>query len=228
MRRTAAVAVLVAGCTFAALAPRGGLARPTVVLRVVICPTTYGLTYSKAERTQTTRSLPVPVRSAIAPRLTVYAVRWRAFSAVLAPSGWHCSGGVGADGNIGVYALPPHVSQVTGRAPAVTAYWYANGVAASTACPFFPNTFTGICPKVPARERVTRLDPHSVGFEDPPGVKGSGWPSGGSLRARGVLTARRGTTKSPYETNVETCTLPESEGALCTAALNDFLERYHR
>ena len=75
---------------------------------------------------------------------------------------------------------------------------YPNGVDASEACTFFPNHPAPVCHKAPARERVTRLSPHSVRFEDPPGVKGDGDPSGGQFPADGVLTARPGTkTRRP-------------------------------
>jgi hypothetical protein len=126
-----------------------------------------------------------------------------------------------------VSVLPSHVSQVTSKAPAVTAYWYENGVAASEACTFFPKIdYTGICRRIPSRERVTRLGPHSVGLEDPPGVKGDGWPSGGPFPANSVLTARPISGKIANATNVETCTLPQSQHSLCVGILNDFLKRY--
>jgi hypothetical protein len=101
-----------------------------------------------------------------------------------------------------------------------------NGVAATEACPFFPNHYTGICPRIPARERVTRASRHSIRFEDPPRVKGNGYPSGGSLPANGALIARPQTNTTPYATDIATCTLPQSQQPLCTAILNDFLTRY--
>jgi hypothetical protein len=225
MRRTAAAAIAVA-CVCAAVFAQGGRARPAVVLSVVSCPTSFGFTPSAKDRRQPTTRLTVAAPGAVESKLTVYALRWHVFLAVLAPHGWHCTGGIGADGNAGVSVLPPRVARVTPKSPAVTAYWYLNGVAATEACPFFPNHYTGICPRIPARERVTRASRHSIRFEDPPRVKGNGYPSGGSLPANGALIARPQTNTTPYATDIATCTLPQSQQPLCTAILNDFLTRY--
>jgi hypothetical protein len=61
-------------------------------------------------------------------------------------------------------------------------------------------------------------------FEDPPGIAGSGWPSGGADPANGVV----GLVGSPENELVyrSTCTLPASEHAICTASQNDLISRY--
>jgi hypothetical protein len=56
-------------------------------------------------------------------------------------------------------------------------------------------------------------------FEDPIGVSGVGDPSGGPYPANGVVTYN-GTSATEA-----TCTLPESDHALCTVVLNDFLRK---
>lgn len=81
----------------------------------------------------------------------------------------------------------------------------------------------------PAAEAVDHLSPTAVGFEDPPGVKGTGVLSGGPNPANGVLTfvpigaPDRLPGAMTYEA---TCTLPETGHALCAVVLDDFLARY--
>jgi hypothetical protein len=192
-------------------------ARDATALAVTHCPTSYG--GGNPTPPKIPRRLVVP-----SARLAFYSNGW---ITVLAPRGWHCSGGVGSDGNLSLSVLPPYVSQVTPQAAAVTASRDSSGQAASDACPFFPEfDYPGLpCTKIPARERVTRLTARSVAFEDPPRVTGDGWPSGGPYPANGVVIARESKSQGAGA-NKETCTLPQSEHALCAAILSDFRRRY--
>jgi hypothetical protein len=52
---------------------------------------------------------------------------------------------------------------------------------------------------------------------------GDGNPSGGEYSANGVMTFHSPNVDGSW---VDTCTLPDSRHALCTAALNDFVARY--
>lgn len=81
------------------------------------------------------------------------------------------------------------------------------------------------CPATSSsQEEVTMLSSTVAAFEDPPGVSGTGVPSGGANPANGILTyAGTGDSQPSY---LSTCTLPESDHALCTAVLNDVLKRY--
>lgn len=63
-----------------------------------------------------------------------------------------------------------------------------------------------------------------VDFEDPPGVSGDGSPSGGPYPANGVAVLDNSPT--PSSAYKETCTLPSSQHALCTAVLNSFIASY--
>ena len=94
---------------------------------------------------------------------------------------------------------------------------------------------TGIgCPTRPPGEQVDwiRGSPNDsgpivddeIGFLDPPGLKGTGFPSGGNNPANGVVLYRfmSGTGGTSA---IETCTLPTSDHSLCTAVLNDFAGR---
>jgi hypothetical protein len=63
-----------------------------------------------------------------------------------------------------------------------------------------------------------------VTFEDPPGVKGDGRPSGGQYPADGVMTYHPSAQEDGSWQ--ETCTLPASEKNICTAVLNTFISWY--
>jgi hypothetical protein len=60
-------------------------------------------------------------------------------------------------------------------------------------------------------------------FADPPGVRGTGVPSGGQYPANGVMTYYPRAANGSW---METCTLPAGQKAECTASLNAFLARY--
>jgi len=94
---------------------------------------------------------------------------------------------------------------------------------------------TGIgCPTRPPGEQVNWISgspndsgpivDDEIGFLDPPGLKGTGFPSGGNNPANGVVLYRfmSGTGGTSA---IETCTLPTSDHSLCTAVLNDFAGR---
>jgi hypothetical protein len=106
------------------------------------------------------------------------------------------------------------------------------GCQAEYACPFFaafarslgfPCT-TGI----PAREKVTRPDSHLVLFQDPRGVAGDGWPSGGPDEANGMVVIQGSLKPGPRERAVyrATCTLPATQQPSCTISLDDVIDRY--
>ena len=87
-----------------------------------------------------------------------------------------------------------------------------------------PSSSRGCTAHTP-QEVVHHVSPTVVEFEDPPGVTGDGFPSGGTYRARGVMfyDAPPGKFASG---GTATCTLPEADAALCVAILNDFVQRY--
>jgi hypothetical protein len=82
-----------------------------------------------------------------------------------------------------------------------------------------------MCPGPYAGESVETIGDGIVGFLDPPGVKGSGAGSGGTYPANGVATFHGG-GNGDEASYIETCTLPDSDHALCTAALDDFVLSY--
>ena len=80
------------------------------------------------------------------------------------------------------------------------------------------------CPETkPAAESSESIEDGVVGFLDPPGVAGDGSPSGGEYPANGVMTYHSGNENGSW---LDTCTLPYSQQALCTAVLNNFAIAY--
>ena len=99
-------------------------------------------------------------------------------------------------------------------------------------CPLLPDpagaAVYGACPHArPAGESVTHPSSSTAAFGDPPGITGDGAPSWGPYPANGLIIHHPPTANPGADTGyIETCTLPEADHALCTAALNDFLRRY--
>jgi hypothetical protein len=150
---------------------------------------------------------------------------------LVGPRGMRCSGIVGADGGSQVIVWPqgrsrpgPHARTdglTLSLEPACV------GCQAEAVCPFFTALARSLgfpCVSgVPPGERVVRLRPNVVFFEDPPGVAGSGWPSGGPDPANGFVGRAGGPNRPVYRS---TCTLPSSENSVCTTSRNDVLHRY--
>jgi hypothetical protein len=151
---------------------------------------------------------------------------------LVGPAGMRCSGAVGADGNGNITVWP------AGRA-ARTQHARSDGLTlildpacascrAADACPFFPKLAASLgfpcsTTSIPKGEGVYHLNADATDFEDPPGVAGNGWPSGGPDPANGIDGVNVGQASSVYRS---TCTLPKSEHGICTISLNDVLARY--
>jgi hypothetical protein len=77
------------------------------------------------------------------------------------------------------------------------------------------------CAASPAQEKVTKISSVAAGFQDPAGVAGIGFPSGGQNPASGVgLYQPKATESTAY---LATCTLPAAQQDLCTAVVNQFV-----
>lgn len=167
---------------------------------------------------------------------------------LLGPKGWECQAAVGVDGSASMTITPPGQSTRAGSSAAgspaagssptggsaadeqaVTAYsgGACVGCIATMACGLFPEAWSlfatpgSACPTVlPVRERVTRPGPRSAVFEDPPGVAGTGEPSGGRYRAIGLLVYDPGTGGGGMGLTLPsglkvTCTLPDAMSQIC-------------
>jgi hypothetical protein len=213
----------------------------TVSLPVVACPTSYGQEPAPvAQPLPNTLSASVP--KDLADQLSVYADE-AGIMDVLAPTGWNCTADIGVDGSGGVSVTPtgevlPDSSNglpfgSTDEAIVATQNGACQGCADYQACPYFSAAAQALgspCPSTaPADESVVSLSPTVVSFSDPPNTAGGGDPSGGEYPANAVMTFVTdppGSTGNTVTSWLETCTLPYSQQALCTAVLNDFVARY--
>ena len=187
--------------------PAPSLAAPTpeaanvARIPVVACPTTYGLPGESMGAIPTTMT--ATVTPVVAAQVTFYG---NGTQTLLGPKDWHCEGAVGVDGSSRMVITPPRQLPPTGSpAPdhqAVTAFTGGACVSciATMTCGLFPEAWKlfeqpGMsCPtRPPAGELVTRPFPSSAVFEDPPGVIGTGDPSGGRYRALGLIVFDPGT-----------------------------------
>ena len=208
---------------------------PTVV-PLVTCQTTFGVSVStpKALATSVTVSLPPGMGA----QLAVYSDD-HGFMMLLAPRGWSCGAGYGADLSGGVSVFPAGERMPSGKLPANSPFQEVNGSETSAcstcglgqACPLFSSaakmfkSYLGRdCPTTrPAAETVVPLRTGLVAFADPAGVSGDGVPSGGLYPANGVMTY------SPHSSDgswMETCTMPPADKRLCTAILDYFVTAY--
>jgi hypothetical protein len=219
---------LVAVVVLAAAATAG--AAPGHAVRVVRCHTEYGVP-------------PGPItgrarlRARGSPRSTASLVAYtNTEEFLIGPAGMACSGLIGADGggriivwrrgqhSLGEHAHRDGMTFLTDPA--------CVGCQAGDACPFFRAFASGLgfpCSGgVPPGEVVTRKSPRRAFFEDPPGVEGDGWPSGGPNPANGVVAIQGSLSPGPRQRSVSraTCTLPARAHATCTVSLNDVVARY--
>ena len=210
-----------------------------VTLPVDTCNTSYGDTNPNTPPPSTMQvTLPSSMSGT---SLSYYALGNNEYS-VLAPAGWDCSGSVGADGSSGMTVVPPSEANALAdstvpsassmpQAIYVTNNGACQGCGFSQTCGIFAQANTqyanslGGCTSPPASETDTTLTSTVVGFLDPPGVSGTGQPSGGSNPANGVITFAL-TNGNQANSDLMTCELPDTEHQLCTATLNDFIRRY--
>ncbi len=200
----------------------------TARISVVTCPTSFGLPDETMGPVPSTMT--ATVSPEVAAQVTFYANGMRT---LLGPKGWHCEAAVGADGSSSMTITPPGQTTPTDSPSpdrqAVTAFTGGAcvGCIATMACGLFPEAWklfddSGLaCPtKTPAGELVTRPMPRSAIFEDPPGVAGTGEPSGGRYRALGLMVFDPGTgaagTDQDFPSVLQiTCTLPDAMAQVC-------------
>jgi hypothetical protein len=159
---------------------------------------------------------------------------------LVAPVGWQCSAQYGADGSGGVAVYPSGESTSGSGAPSASStVEEVEGIETSAcvgctnaqACPLFTaaasafqSQFGRPCPGVkPAAETVYPISAGILAFEDPPGTKGDGAPSGGAYPANSVMTYYPNAPRGSWR---ETCTLPANQKAICTTSLNNFIASY--
>ena len=215
----------------------------TATLPVVVCQTTSGVTTTTANLPGSV-SVSVPAADGSAGNLAVYSDEAGRLMLVGPTVGWTCTGSFGADGS-GLMALAPVGTtvpqggttwQLAASSPTQAIVAIESGGSpvqgASLVCPLFTAAQTATrqdlgraCTSAStAQERMNRISAVATGFEDPPGVAGVGFPSGGQNPANGVgLYLPKPTESTAY---LATCTLPASQQDLCTAVLNHFVTTF--
>ena len=225
-RRSNAIKVLATSALATAVLCSGAAgATSTVAIPVVRCATQFGVSGPPRHVPSTVAvSASGPTHGLVAYTNTELFL--------IGPRGLRCSGLVATDGGSQVIAWAPGA-----RKPALHSRGIGltlnidpacAGCKADDACPFFTALASMLgfpCSLgVPPKELVSRPRANLALFEDPPAVAGSGWPSGGSYPANGVVGTRgRGTDALVYRS---TCTLPAADHAICTESLNDVIARY--
>jgi serine/threonine protein kinase len=202
----------------------------TASLPVVSCPTSLGIDHPAVPLP---RSRPVKVPKVLAAGLSVYGDN-QGVMEVLGPRGWSCTAAIGADGSGGVTVYPPGAGPSSPVAIDGSQTSACVGCTLGQACTLFPSAakayrsqFGQACPtRPPAAETVVPIAAGIVAFQDPPGVKGDGQPSGGQYQASGVMTYPP--SAQDDGSWLETCTMPPSEKNICTAVLNTFVSWYGR
>jgi hypothetical protein len=215
----------------------------TAALPVVVCQTSSGVTTTTADLPGSV-SVSVPAVDASAGNLAVYSDETGALMLIGPTVGWTCTGSFGADGS-GIMALAPVGTSVplTGTTWPLAASSATQAIVAlesggstvqgaSLVCPLFSTAQAVVqqslgkscTPASASREHVAKISSVALGFQDPPGVAGVGYPSGGQNPANGVgLYLPKPTEPSAY---LATCTLPASQQDLCTAVLNHFVATF--
>jgi hypothetical protein len=215
------VAVALAALGTVAISASGAA---TTRLPVVRCPTTFGIGGSHPRVPAS-----VTVGRALSAGLVAY-TNTELF--LIAPRGLRCSGTVAADGGTQVIAWAAGHPKPGLHSPGVgftlTVDPACAGCRADDACPFFTAFAKELgfpCGAgVPAGEHVVRPSAALALFEDPPGVRGSGWPSGGRYPANGVVGLfGKGADAAVYRA---TCTLPVADHAVCTQSLDETISHY--
>jgi hypothetical protein len=209
-------------------------------LSQVVCTTTYGLQPTSTPNLPSTVAESIP--SNLVSEIAVYTDAQGQMQ-ILAPTGWACSATLGVDGSSELAAFPEGQTnpttysttpdtgeQVVGsQTGACVGCTYSQATplftAAASQCSSGNTGDPSMCPGPYAGESIDPIGDGIVGFLDPPGVKGSGAGSGGAYPANGVSTYHPETSGS-QTSYIETCTLPDSQHSLCTAALDNFVLAY--
>lgn len=166
------------------------------VLSVHRCKTQLAIEQSSV---QVPPRLGMPLPADSSERLEVYATSTG--SLLVGPKGWECRATMGVDGTESIGLAPPGVErpawsagkgEAAVTAALIPACW---GCIAATICAFFPQeevvrSYEEVeeCDPAPKGEQVSHVARSTALFTDPPGVKGTGVGSGGSLPSLGAVT----------------------------------------
>jgi hypothetical protein len=142
---------------------------------------------------------------------------------LVAPRGWQCRSTVGVDGSESIVVALIPVKNIFEEHPeeavSLVSIPACVGCIAKRLCPIFPKAAPVRvyspqlpCHVKPLRENAAIIGPYTATFEDPPKIKGQGFPSGGKNAAIGMLSYSKSSGFGQI-----TCTLPTSMSAVCPA-----------
>lgn len=232
--------MIAALASFGVTAPAASSAPSPRAIVVVKCRAEVG-----AEGVPAPPPVPAHLRAALTGRA---AAQLRFFSdgfvTVLAPRSWNCAGLEAADGGLSLSVFPAHqpnplrADHLPSNAAGVTAFidYTGHGPGAQLVCTLFPGTRaaglaaeTAGCAASASGEVVRRAGADVARFDDPPGVKGVGVPSGGANRAVGAVVYPQ-LRPEPESVTVAkvTCTAPRATIGLCPSIVDDFVARVAR
>jgi hypothetical protein len=207
------------------------------VVPVTSCTTVFGTSDTSTPWVPT--QLPVSLPRRTASRVAFYS---NGFVTVLGPRGWSCAGVEAANGgrSLSVFA-PGHADPLAADRPGpdvagvtVLVDYTGHGPGAQLVCSLFPHTRAAAlarsiveCPTPPRREALERPTPDVAICRDPPGVPGSGSPSGTHNAASGVaIFPQLNPEPSSVPVAKATCSVPPTVSGLCSAIIADFLTRF--
>jgi hypothetical protein len=206
---------------------------PGISVPVVACRTTFALA-TPPPTVPLPTSVTVALPESMAPQMVVY-VDTNDLTRLLGPRGWTCVAAYSADGSGGIDLFapgetpPPSFSQVPPSDEAITIVESGGSStqAAGLACPYFPaaaaitqSAFGHGCSAPPKAEKVGDVGSGVVAFQDPPGTKGGGVPSGGPFLAYSVMSYSVASQPGTY---LGTCTDGQR---VCAFMLNYFASLY--
>jgi hypothetical protein len=206
-------------------------------LPVARCPTSYGTPPSRD--VDLPDRLRVQVTPSLAPTLAVFTDGLGTLD-VVAPATWGCTALDGVAGSSKLVVFPPGDPRPTTRdLTAVRRGIEASqtggcgGCSIETACPLFAPAahqyqalYRTACRSGADRTELrTALTPSTVLFIDPPGVMGTGQPSGAGFAAYGAMLWRLPGAREPAAW-LDTCTLPAADHDLCVLTVRAFLSRH--
>lgn len=191
-------------------------------MRTQKCHTELATSLPPQPLTATTRAaLPVSVAEGLV------AYRDTAGTTIIAPKGWECDAGIGADGGELISAYPPdHPDPAeppfgTGEVVSLQLIPACQGCIAEAVCALFPRAKVVLdyatigsptCRPKPLREQITHVSRATVMYVDPPNVEGTGTGSGGDVPSIGALSFSEGSGVRKVS-----CTLPADRAEACAA-----------
>jgi hypothetical protein len=210
----------------------------TITLPVVGCTTELGVPPSQSDPHAPT-SLTIAAPSFTTTALEGYS-DLRGFMPVVAPAGWNCKAIEATDGGQGVGVTPPGATPRNswGSGTTVTqpptdgifaswdpacqgcVYGEICGIVPSADADFPDYAANGLCGTPPAGQTVTPLGNNLYAIDDPAGALGPD-------AAHSLLRYTPKTPTTDASAIRETCILPVSQRAVCTALLDDFMAFHH-